>query len=70
MRPNVSRAYVVKGRYGTYAVPTLAAVDNRLGILVRTLCGAKPDVAARIRHDIEALLDWRLELMAERGTTT
>lgn len=70
MRPNTSRAYTIQGRYGTYLVPTLAAIDNRLRVLTRMLPKATPDVAARIRHDLDALLDWRLELVTERGSTT
>jgi len=70
MRPRTVAAYTLRGKYGTYAVPTIAAVDNRLLLLNRMRTTATPEVAARIRHDIGLLLDWRLELMRERGSTT
>lgn len=70
MRPNETRRYTVTGRFGVYAVPSLGATDNRLRSLVALLGTAKPDVAARIRHDLDLLLEWRFELMAERGSTT
>lgn len=70
LRPNIGRTYTVKGRYGTYMVPNIPAVDGRLRALVRLLPAVTETAAARIRWDIELLLDWRLELMQERGSTT
>ena len=68
MRPNVSRRYTIQGRAGVCICPTIDAIDKRLTIL-RVLLHrhAHPH---RVRADCDALLDWRLELMAERGATT
>lgn len=68
MRPNITRSYTVNGQAGTYLVPTIDAVDKRLTTL-RILLRAHSS-PHRVRADIDALLDWRLELMAERGATT
>lgn len=70
MRPRTVAAYTIRGKYGTYAVPTIAAVDNRLFLLNRMRTTATPEVAARIRHDLDLLLDWRAQLVEERGSTT
>jgi hypothetical protein len=68
MRPNETRRYTINGAVGIYLVPTIAAIDKRLVTLGRLLrTHANP---ARVWADVDALLDWRLELMAERGTTT
>jgi hypothetical protein len=68
VRPNETRRYTIQGKAGTYLVPTITAVDNRL----RTLRGllATHTTPRRVWVDIDSLLDWRLELMAERGTTS
>jgi len=65
VRPNVSRRYTIQGQAGTYLVPTIEAVDKRL----RTLRGMlnTHHAPGRIWADIDAILDWRLELMAERS---
>lgn len=70
MRPNVSRSYTITGRYGIYLCPTVSAVDSRSRILAGLLAGATPDTAARIRHDLDLLLDHRLALMTEREAAT
>lgn len=68
MRPNEARRYTIAGAVGTYTVPTVAAIDKRLVTLRGLLC-THPS-PARVWADIDALLDWRNELMAERGSTT
>lgn len=68
MRPNISRSYTITGKAGTYLVPTIDAVDKRLAtlrVLLRT--HSSP---ARVWADIDALLEWRWQLMQERGATT
>lgn len=70
MRPAAQARYTIIGKYGSYVVPNLAAVDARLRTLTRLQRDASPAAAARIRHDIDLLLEWRTELMQERGATT
>ena len=68
MRPNVSARYTLRGQAGTYLVPTIDAIDKRLTVLrVLLRSHAHPH---RVWADCDALLDWRLELMQERATTT
>lgn len=68
MRPNETRRYTINGAVGIYTVPTIAAIDKRLVTLRRLLrTHANP---ARVWADIDALLDWRNQLMEERGSTT
>jgi hypothetical protein len=57
------RRHTIRGRYGTYLVPTVQAVDVRCATLVTLLATATPDGEARIRDDLDTLLAWRLELM-------
>jgi len=64
----VTRRYTIHGQAGTYLVPTIEAVDKRLTALHKMLATHRHP--HRIWADIEALLDWRLELMAERDSTT
>jgi len=68
VRPNIHRSYTITGQAGTYLVPTIDAVDKRLATL-RILLRAHSS-PHRVWADVDALLDWRLELMAERGATT
>lgn len=66
MRPLLARRHTITGRYGTYLVPTVQAVDARCAALVGLLPAAAPDVRARIRDDLDTLLAWRLQLMREQ----
>jgi len=68
VRPNEQRRYTIAGAVGTYLVPTIAAVDKRL-VTLRRLLRTHPS-PARVWADIDALLDWRNQLMEERGSTT
>lgn len=70
MRPNVQRRYTIVGRAGVHVVPNIPAVDARLRNLWGLLPKVTAEAAARIRHDADLLLDWRNELMAERGSSS
>lgn len=67
MRPHIARRFTVQGVAGIYVCPNVAATDARMRSLLRMLPLVTAEAQARIRIDLDKLLDHRLELMAERG---
>jgi hypothetical protein len=67
MPSSTTRDQYVIGRCGSYLAPTLSAVDNHLRALRTRLTHATPTMAAKLRADIDGLLDRRVELLREDG---
>ena len=68
MRPRTQSRYTITGKAGVYVCPSLAATDARIRTLLRLLPSFTRESAPRIWHDVDLLLDHRLELMRERGS--
>lgn len=62
MPPMTARQPYLHGALGKYFVPTTRAVEGCLRELRHRMKSANPDVAERIRADIDLLLDRLLEL--------
>lgn len=69
MPPSTTRDQYVVGRLGSYMCPTVAAVDGHLRVLRGRLRLNRPipgpidaGINARLRDDIDRLLDRRREL--------